>query len=109
MRQSWIRVSVLLHKDAKLVALPSDAARFSWIVTLCEGKFTEPPGIWQNEAHFRAALGGRSRWLPAFLEAGLMEQTEGGKIRVKNWEKWQSDPSVTERVRKHRRNAAETA
>lgn len=88
-----------------MVALPSDGARFAWIVTLCEGKFADPPGHWQNEAHFRASLGQRAKWLPAFVEAGLMDATEGGRVRVKNWEKWQTDPTAKERKERSQNGA----
>lgn len=102
MRASWIRVSAIMPLHEKVVALPSDAARFGWIATLCAGKFCEKPGTWASEAQFREALGRRSKWLPDFLRVQLLETTEGGAVRVKNWDRWQTDPGVTERVRKHR-------
>lgn len=101
MRASWIRVSALVHKDDKIAGLPSDAARFAWIVALCEGKLTKKPGAWESEAHFRASLGGRSRWLGAFVSVGLMEQLSSGAVRVKNWERWQSDPTARERKERY--------
>lgn len=97
MRQSWIRVSALIAKDARLVALPSDAARFAWIVVLGEGKFTDTPGKWEGEAHFKASLGARSRWLEDFVGAGLIEKADDGALRVKAWQKWQTDPTAAKR------------
>ena len=97
MRQSWIRVSALISKDARLVALPSDAARFAWIVTLGEGKFTDTPGKWESEAHYRASLGARTRWLEEFVKAGLMERSDSGALSVRAWAKWQTDPTAVKR------------
>lgn len=102
MRQSWIRVSALLPLNKKVVALPSDGARFAWIAALCAGKFCEQPGVWDSEAQWNEALGRRSRWLEAFVNVGLMTKTDTGRISVKSWEQWQSDPNVTDRVRRHR-------
>lgn len=97
MRQSWIRVSALVSKDARLVALPSDAARFAWIVVLGEGKFTDTPGRWENEAHFRAAMGARSRWIEDFITAGLLTRADDGTLAVRAWSKWQTDPTAGKR------------
>jgi hypothetical protein len=101
-RASWIRVSALLPRNKKIVALPSDGARFAWIAALCAGKFCEQPGVWESEAQWQESLGRRSRWLEAFITSGLMSRTDAGRVQVKNWEEWQSDPGVTDRVRKHR-------
>jgi hypothetical protein len=110
--RSWIRVSALIAEDDKIAMLPNDQARFAWIVALGKGKFTSTPGTWQSEAHFKASMGTRARYLQSFLDAGLMERSSGGSIRVSRWEKWQSDPTVNDRVRAFRqrvRNAEETA
>lgn len=101
MKQGWIRVSSLLPLNKKVVALPSDGARFAWIATLCAGKFCESPGRWESEAQWREAMGKRSRWMDEFIRVGLMVK-EGDRICVKNWEEWQTDPTVTERVKRHR-------
>jgi len=95
----------------KIISLPSDGARFAWIATLCAGKFCEEPGVWVSEGQWQVSLGRRARWLPEFVRVGLMTKAESGRIAVKNWERWQTDPGVTERVRKHRsalRNGEET-
>lgn len=97
MRQSWIRVSALIAQDDKVSSLPSDSARFAWIVALGMGKFTDKPGTWQSEAHFKASLHGRARFLEAFVAAGLMGRSSDGALRILKWDKWQSDPTATER------------
>ena len=105
MRQSWIRVSTLLPLNKKVVRLPSDGARFAWIAALCAAKFCEQPGVWESEEQWREAMGKRSRWLEAFVGVGLMVKADTGRLSVKNWEEWQTDPGVTERVRRHRETA----
>lgn len=107
MRQSWIRVSALLPLNKKVVALPSDGSRFAWIAALCAGKFCEQAGTWESEAQWREAMGKRARWMDEFIRVGLLVKTDGGRVQVKNWEEWQSDPGVTERVRKHRETTKE--
>jgi len=100
MRASWIRVSALLPRNKKMVALPSDSARFAWIVALCAGTFCDQPGAWESEAQWKEAMGRRAHWIEDFIRVGLMLKTDAGRVAVKNWEEWQSDP--TARTRKER-------
>ena len=103
--ERWIRVSADIDDDPRIHKLGSDAARWAWVVTLARGKHRSPiPGEWESEEHLATALRRRGRYVPLFLEVGLLER-DGRRVRVKNWEKWQTDPTAAKRQRAHREAA----
>lgn len=103
--ERWVRVSAEIDDDPRIAKLPSDAARWAWVVTLCKGKHRSPvPGEWDSEEHLSTALRRRGKYVPAFLEVGLVERS-GHKVRIKSWEKWQTDPTAARRQRRHREEA----
>jgi hypothetical protein len=95
-------VSADIEDDPLIAQLPGDSARWAWIVTLTKGKHRTPrPGEWESEAHLTTALRGRGRHVQLFIKLGLLER-RGQRVGVKNWEKWQTDPTARDRQARHR-------
>ena len=103
--ERFIRVSAQIEDDPRVDKLGSDSARWAWLVTLCKGKWQPTPGTWQSEEHLVTALRRRGKYVPLFLEVGLLERGGHGEVRVRKWEKWQTDPTATKRQRDHREAA----
>ena len=99
---SWIKLDAFIHKHHKLTSLPTDSARWAFIVTLCEGKVWA--GRWQDRAHYRSCIGPLARHLTALVSEGLMEITEDGSVIIHDWEGYQRDPDpkAAERARRWR-------
>lgn len=109
MRGDWLRLHYHAPKSPKVMALPSDAARWAWIVALCEAKQQTREGGWASEAHLRSVLGRHARHLPALIEARLVVQMDDGRMLIRDWTEWQSDyrsdPTHAERQRRYRERA----
>jgi len=99
----WIRVMADVHRHPKVVALPSDPARWAFIVVLAEGKAVG--GRWESERHFRAYCGALARHLPALVGVGLLER-DGEAILIHDWDQYQrepkADPTAADRMRRKR-------
>lgn len=106
MRTDWLRLHYHAPKNAKILSLPSDAARWAWVVALTEGKQQTKPGEWVSESHLRACLGRLARYVPDLIRAGLLDITPGGAVVVHDWNEWQSDqrydPTAAARQQRHR-------
>lgn len=99
LRGPYVRLRASMPRHRKLASLPSDAARWAFVASLCEAKTQTPPGEWANEAHFRACVTPSvARHLPALLSEALLEQ-DGDRIRIHDWASYQVDPTGTERSR----------
>jgi hypothetical protein len=101
-RGKWVRISADLDDDPRIVALPSDSARYAWVVTIGRGKHQPTPGTWPSEQHFAASLRRRARFLTDFLTAELMVRLADGSVKVRQWGEWQTDPTATLRQQDHR-------
>lgn len=86
---SWIAVDAELPNHAKMALLPNDAARWGWIVTLCEAKVQRKPGTFASERHFCHVLARHGRFLPDYIKAGLIDQGDDGSLAVHDWQKHQ--------------------
>lgn len=99
----WIRVEADIHRHPKVVALPSPAARWAFLVTLAEGKAVE--GRWASVAHYRACVPPQeARHLPAMISAGLVAM-DGPAVVIHDWDDYQvvrKDPTAADRVRRYR-------
>jgi hypothetical protein len=99
----WIRVEADVHRHPRVVALPSAAARWAFIVTLAEGKAVD--GRWTSVRHYRACVAPQeARHLPAMVEVGLVVM-DGDQVVIHDWDDYQvsrKDPTAAERMRRHR-------
>jgi hypothetical protein len=86
---AWITIDVGLPKHQKLAELPSDSARFGWIVVLCEAKTQRRPGIFASARHFREVAGRFGKHLPSYEAVGLLERDQDGTLRIHDWERHQ--------------------
>lgn len=99
----FARVAQDLDDDPDIASLPSDAARYAWVLTILCGK--KVGGRWESRNHWAAAVGrNRMRHLQSLIDAGLLQEFATGTIRAKPeaWRRWQVDPTGIDRQRKHR-------
>lgn len=103
MSRQWVAVTIDLADNYKVASLPSDGARFAFVVALTRAKVQEPPGEWANERHCRFTLGRYGRYYPALVDAGLLDVDEDGIVAVHDWESVQREsPKSAERMRRLR-------
>lgn len=86
---SWITVDTALPNHRKMADLPSDAARWGWLVSLCEAKEQRTPGTFASEKHYRHVMPRHGRFLPDYLRVGLMDKGDDGTLHVHDWRKHQ--------------------
>lgn len=110
----WIRMEDSLPRDPKIAALPSNEARWAYIVLLCAAK--EQEGRFASWAHLEACT---PQWMwkhhAEFIEAGLLERVVDPSDEAKatfivaNWDKYQRpyDPGNAARVAKSRAKSRE--
>jgi hypothetical protein len=92
---SWIRVSTRIAHHPDLVRLPSNDARWAYIVLLTAAKEQPEPGEYRDQQTIGHVLGrGLRQCLPALLDTGLvLATTEGGYV-LPNWQRWQTPNRV---------------
>ena len=86
---SWIAVDTGLGNHHKMAELPNDAARWGWLLTLCEAKKQRKPGTFASERHYRHVLARHGKFLPVYIKAGLMDKAEDGSLAIHDWQKHQ--------------------
>ncbi len=86
---SWITVDTKLGNHPKMAALPSDAARYGWILTLLEAKEQRTPGTFASEKHYRHVMPRHGRFLPDYIKAGLIDLDDDGTLHVHDWQRHQ--------------------
>src|SRR5688500_19324811 len=84
----WITLDCHLPDHPKMAELPSDAARYGWIVVLTQAKLQRKPGQFANLRHFKEVMGRHARHLHAFEAAGLMDRA-GDALVVHDWQRHQ--------------------
>lgn len=94
-------VDALIVRNGKIVHLPSDSARWAYVVALGAGKFETPIGVFRSGPQMKVAMGRYGRYVKELVSAGLVEVTEIGEYQIHDYMEWQS-VSSTERVRRHR-------
>lgn len=96
----WLRVDTTLWSHEKILALPSDAARWSWLVLLSRAK--ERDGAFSSETQLKVDLGSRYRWVIVFRELGLLDG-----LQVHDWDAYQLNrDNSTLRTRRWRERRA---
>src|SRR5438046_520707 len=78
----WLRVDATMWSHEKILALPKDAARWSWLVLLSRAK--ERDGVFSSENQLKVDLGSRYRWVRVFRELGLLDG-----LQVHDWDAYQ--------------------
>jgi hypothetical protein len=116
-RTPWVALDVDVRKDERLVALPSDTARYGYVAgILAEARLATPRGVFANRAHLVEAIGRFARFIPHYLDTGLIEQAPKlcpdcrdrfghigqGALVVHNWHPKQNDPTRAERDERYR-------
>lgn len=105
---AWIKKDTGTLKDPKIVELlaqPKGAEAYVlWDAALFEAYHQTPKGRFENEAHFRACVGGVAdvRHLKRLVTLGLLTRADDGSISVTNWGKHQSDPTAAARKERYR-------
>lgn len=115
-RDPQVLVSARIADHEKLIHLPSDAARWGWIVVLGRAKLRRPAGRFPSRSVLAHDLGRYARFVDDYLRVGLLEDRDGclvvhdwskhqgrrseeplsGKDRTARWRDRHRDESVTE-------------
>lgn len=101
---AWITLDVEIGKHPKMAELPSDTARYGWILALLEAKKQRHPGTFASAKHFRLVMGRHGRFLPLYLKAKLLEEGEAGELVVHDWRRHQW--AVAAQIQRGRRDDA---
>lgn len=110
-REPWVKVKIGARRSGKLAGLPSDTARLGYFYTLLEAKVQRRMGVFDNRAHFVEVLGRFGRYLPQYLEIGLVHeapltcveckrrntQIRPGELVVHDYQREQRDPTNADR------------
>lgn len=110
-REPWVKVKIGARRSGKIAGLPSDSARLGYFYVLLEAKVQRRMGVFDNRTHFVEVLGRFGRFLPAYLEAGLVHEAPSlcpeckrrhraatrGQIVVHDYLREQRDPTNADR------------
>lgn len=122
MTRPWVAIEAAIRVNHKIVALPSDSARFGWVCVLGEAKQQRPAGAFRSLTHLREAAGRFARFIPKYQEQQLLEVAptlcdrcvkrwpgiRDGAVIVHDWHVHQRDPGAPERAKDWRDNADRT-
>ena len=98
----WIKWSAQAHKDAIISSL-SDIEFRAFVTILEVAKEMRKGGEFRDRRHLATVIGPRlSRCVPRLIAEGLLEQSEGGLVKVSNWSRWQVDATSTIRQQRAR-------
>ena len=86
---TWIAIDCDLFDHPKMVDLPSDAARYGWLVTLSKAKRQRNAGTFASSKHFAHVLGRYGRYVKDYIKAGLLELGDDGTLTIHDWRKHQ--------------------
>ena len=103
----WFKCDARFHKDPKILALPTDTARYAFLMLIGEAKYLRSGGVFESLNHLHACIPeAYHSSIDALLKSGLLAR-RGKKIRIKAWESWQVDPTSAERSRRSRAATAQ--
>jgi hypothetical protein len=111
MTRPWVAIEAAIRVNHKLVALPSDSARWGWVCLLGEAKQQRPAGTFRSLAHLREAAGRFARFVPDYQKQHLLETAGAlcercekrwpsipdGVVVIHDWSVHQRDPGSAER------------
>jgi hypothetical protein len=99
---SWIRVSVDMAVDAKILEL-TYPARWAYIEVLIAAKRYYNGGRFESRKVLATCVEPNAmRHVDSLLKVGLLAQDDDGAILIPNWDKYQTDPTGKERQKRHR-------
>lgn len=108
MSAPWLKASTTLLHDSRVLALPSDACRWTWMLLLLHAKLQTPQGEFDSRGQVESLLGrDRKRWVDVLLGADLAREVEDGRIVIPRWASHQVDPTGADRQRRWREREAE--
>jgi len=120
-REPHVMVAALVGENSKLACLPNDTARLGYFyVVLGKAKLQRPSGRFASRGHWREIAGRFARFLPQYLDAGLVEEAprlcercapkwpglSAGSLVVHDWHLHQSDPGAALRAAEYRKEHA---
>lgn len=85
-----VLVSARAAEHPKLIELPSDRARWGWIVLLGKAKLQRPAGRFASRRVLDAVMGEHRRHVADYLRVGILELADDGSVTVHDWSKVQS-------------------
>jgi hypothetical protein len=86
---TWIALDCDLFDHPKMVDLPSDSARYGWIVTLSKAKRQRNAGSFASTKHFSHVMGKFGKFADTYVKAGLLEKADDGSLTIHDWRKHQ--------------------
>lgn len=114
-RDPHVLISARADEHPKIIELPSDKARWGWIVLMGKAKLQRPPGRFASMRVLEAVLGEYRRFIPDYLKVGILEP-EGSAVAVHDWQvhqrsrtqKWRDDNGLSSGHGNLRGNTGET-
>ena len=86
---TWIAIDCDLFDHPKMVDLPSDSARYGWLVTLSKAKRQRNAGSFASAKHFTHVLGRYGKYVTDYVKAGLLDRDDTGELTIHDWRKHQ--------------------
>lgn len=112
-REPWFKVKIGIRRSAKMAALQTDSARLGYVYLLAEAKVQRRMGVFENRAHFAEVLGRFGRFLPQYLDVGVIHEApltscpdcarrhpdaRQGDLVVHDYLREQRDPTAADRM-----------
>ena len=101
---AWLRLDAGTIWDPRILGLPSDEARWTYIEALCFAKLQTPEGVYQSSEQYAAVTGRSASVLEALLASGLLKQDDAGNVWIGGWDDVQTlkDKTGPQRQRRWR-------
>lgn len=105
---AWLKFDEGMAHDDRVLALPSDKARWAWVCILLGAKSLRPAGQYSSLAQLRSKCGATAAsQVPHLVKVGLIAVENGEVFTIPNWKRWQVDATVGERQARFRAKTAE--
>lgn len=100
-RDPHVLISARASEHPKIIELPSDKARWGWVVLMGKAKLQRPPGRFASMRVLEAVLGEYRRFIADYLTVGILER-DGEAVAVHDWDahqrsrvsKWRDEKGV---------------
>lgn len=104
--ESWLAMSVNIFEHPGFQSL-TDTQKCAFLNTLCKAKSLRNGGEFANRRHLSIILGVRyARAVPRLIAEGFLIESQGGRIVIDNYDRWQVDRTSADRQRRHRAKIA---
>lgn len=121
MTAPWVAIAADIRRNRKMTALPSDQARYGWIVALGEAKTLRSSGTF-SPGQWVEVMGRHAKYQDAYIEVGLLHRTPSrcdcvsnrgdcpaGTLVVHDWNVYQREHAVRQaRYRANRDTESDT-